>query len=143
MHVVLPSQAVLSSEKIPKLDVCTTVSGKRSSTKQSSSARTRSSLGEGVNASSSSLSRLSSSEKKPMSASAVPYHLPMSDAERHELNHNLPAPRRHLGERILPRVQKLHPVSSYIHFLSSASYSRCAFLAIFYQYLLELIFIKM
>ena len=45
-----------------------------------------------------------------MSANAPSYYMPLAGASSQDLNSSIPAPRRHLGEKILPRVQALQPV---------------------------------
>ena len=94
-----------SAEKLPILDVVQTPSGKKTSGKQSTSSR------RAMADSAAKLSRTSSSSKQTMSASAPPYYLPLAGASSQDLNNSIPAPRRHLGEKILPRVQVLQPVS--------------------------------
>jgi len=113
------SQAVLSSEKLPALETCTTASGKRSSGKQSTSARRAAALGGENSRSSSTLNRIGSSSssmettsRRSMSANAAPFYMPNSAVERQEMNSSLPAPRRHLGERLFPRVQAMQPALS-------------------------------
>ena len=48
--------------------------------------------------------------RRTMSANAPSYYMPLAGASSQDLNSSIPAPRRHLGEKILPRVQALQPV---------------------------------
>lgn len=108
---------MLSSEKLPTLELCTTASGKRSSGKQSTQARRAAALGGENSRSSATLSRMGSSSsgsettsRRSMSVNAPPFYMPNTAIERQEMNSSLPAPRRHLGERLFPRVQAMQPV---------------------------------
>ena len=109
---------------MPTLETCTTASGKRSSGKQSTAARRAAALGGENSRSSSALNRIGSSSsggsestsRRSMSANAPPFYMPNSAVERQEMNSSLPAPRRHLGERLFPRVQAMQPVSMRLEF---------------------------
>lgn len=127
---------MLSSENLPVLETCATASGKRSTGKQSTAAARRSaaiaaaaaaavdgttksatgSTTQSSNQSSSSPSvpaistASTSAAKYGMTVNAPPFYLPLTEADRQELNANLATPRRHIGERLLPRVQALEPV---------------------------------